>query len=318
VKNFALIGAGGFVAPRHLKAIKETGNELVAFLDPNDSVGVVDDYFPNAHFFTEYERFDRHVEKLRRQNHAGKVDYVSICSPNHLHDAHIRFTLRVGAHAICEKPVVLNPWNIEALSEIEKESETKVNTILQLRLHPAVMALKDDIKKQKPTIKQSVDLTYITSRGNWYLRSWKGNLEKSGGLATNIGIHFFDMLINIFGAVQNSTVHLNEPQRCAGVLELDNAMVRWFLSINANDLPENIKQKGQRTFRSIKIGDGEFDMSQGFTDLHTLSYREILAGNGFSLTDSLPAVTIAHQIRVAPVLGLKGNYHPILKNISLA
>lgn len=310
MKNFALIGAAGYIAPRHLKAIKETGNNLSAAVDKHDCVGVMDSYFPKAAFFTEFERFDRHLEKEKRENR--KADYISICTPNYLHDAHIRFALRYGAHAICEKPLVLNPWNVDHLLELQKESDFKVYNILQLRLHPSVIALKDKIEAE-PNKLHDVDLTYITSRGNWYYTSWKGDVHKSGGIATNIGIHFFDMLMWIFGPVQKRTVHLNEHDRASGYLELKNARVRWFLSINADTLPENIKKEGLSTYRSITIEGEEFEFSKGFNDLHTRSYENILAGNGFELSEAKPSINEAFEIRQATKSPLKNDYHPLAK-----
>ena len=295
MKNFALIGAAGYIAPRHLRAIKDTDNQLIAALDKFDSVGVMDSYFPKADFFVEFERFDRHIEKLKR---AGThLDYVSICTPNYLHDSHIRMALRRGADAICEKPLVLNPWNLDALKDIEKESGQRINTILQLRLHPSIIALKNKVDAEAKDGKYDVDLTYITSRGNWYDVSWKGDESKSGGIATNIGVHFYDMLSWIFGDVQENIVHLREKDKSAGYLEFKNARARWFLSINENDLPEQIKEKGQRTFRSITIDNQELEFSSGFTDLHTKSYQEILKGNGFGLKESEESIKIVHQIR---------------------
>lgn len=273
-KNFALIGAGGFIAVRHLRAIKDTGNELLAAFDPSDSVGIMDSYFPNTSFFVEYERFDRHIDKLRHSN--NKIDYVSICTPNYLHDSHIRFALRQGADAICEKPLVLNPWNVDALAEVERETGKRLNTILQLRLHPTIAELKKKMDADTSGKIYDIDLTYITSRGNWYFTSWKANEEKSGGIATNIGIHFFDMLAWIFGEPTLSQVHIMEPKRAAGYLELKKARVRWYLSVDNKALPEEVSAKGQRTYRSITIEGKEFEFSEGFTDLHTLSYQEIL------------------------------------------
>ncbi|MFY9243760.1 MAG: Gfo/Idh/MocA family oxidoreductase [Polaribacter sp.] len=295
MKNFALIGAAGYIAPRHLRAIKDTNNTLLAALDKFDSVGVMDSYFPNANFFVEFERFDRHIEKLKRNG--THLDYVSICTPNYLHDAHIRMALRSGADAICEKPLVLNPWNVDALADIERESGKKIHTILQLRLHPSIIALKKKMDAEKRNTKYEVDLTYITSRGKWYDISWKGDESKSGGIATNIGIHFFDMLSWIFGAVQENIVHVREKDRAAGYLEFEKARVRWFLSIDENALPNFIKEKGQRTFRSINIDNVELEFSDGFTDLHTKSYQEILKGNGFGLNDSSTSIQIVHDIR---------------------
>lgn len=309
--NFALIGAAGYIAPRHMKAIKETGNTLVAALDPHDAVGVIDSYFPDSAFFVEFERFDRHVEKLKRQGEDKKIHYVSIASPNYLHDAHVRFALRVGANAICEKPLVLNPWNIDALMELERESGKRVNTILQLRHHPAIIALKEKINSApRYSKKYDIDLTYITSRGRWYLISWKGNIDKSGGVATNIGIHFFDMLQWVFGGVRDNIVHVMEPTRAAGYLELENARIRWFLSLDSNDLPQQARLMKKTTYRSITINGEELEFSDGFTDLHTVSYQEILKGNGFGLADVRPCIEIAHNIREAKPIGAKGEYHP--------
>jgi UDP-N-acetyl-2-amino-2-deoxyglucuronate dehydrogenase len=305
--SFALIGAAGYVAPRHLKAIRETGHELIAAYDPADSVGVLDSYFPETAFFTEFERFDRHLDKLRR---AGKgVNYVSICSPNYLHDAHIRFGLRNGAHVICEKPLVLNPWNVEALKVNEAESGKKVSTILQLRLHPTIIGLREKVQSESHGRKHEVDLSYITSRGTWYYTSWKGDVQKSGGIATNIGIHFFDMLSWIFGPLEQNLVHLHTHDRAAGYLEFQKARVRWFLSINAQTLPP--EAQGKRTFRSITIDGESLEFSEGFTDLHTLSYQDILAGGGFGLDDAIPAIQLAHDIRTTQPIGLTGNYHPL-------
>jgi len=312
MKKFALIGAGGYVAPRHMKAIKETGNVLIAALDPNDSVGIIDSYFPNADFFTEFERFDRHLEKLRRENNQ-RIDYISICSPNYLHDAHIRFALRIGADAICEKPLVLNPWNVDALEEIARETGKTVNTILQLRLHPAILDLKKRVDKSPKGKKYDIDLAYITARGHWYMISWKGNVAKSGGVATNIGVHFFDILQWIFGEVKCNVVQLNEPQRAAGFLELEHARVRWFLSIMRDDLPQEPEHGKPVAYRSMTINDEEIDFSCGLTDLHTKSYQEILDGRGFDLQDTKPSVEIVSAIRRAKTIGLKGDYHPLLK-----
>lgn len=311
MKTFALIGAAGYIAPRHLKAIKETGNNLIAAMDKFDQVGILDSYFPNADFFTEFERFDRHIDKLRRVG--TKIDYVSICTPNYLHDAHIRFCLRHHADAICEKPLVLNPWNVDALSEIEIETGQRINNILQLRLHPSIIALKESTKDHSS--QYDVDLTYITSRGNWYANSWKGDISKSGGIATNIGIHFFDMLIWVFGKVSSSIVHAMQPDIAAGVLELENARVRWLLSINSDHLPKEVKQRGQRTFRSIKMGGKEIEFSEGFTDLHTRSYEEILAGKGFGLEHVRPSIELAYNIRHSTVASATSDHHPFLTSV---
>lgn len=312
MKKFALIGVGGYIAPRHLKAIKETDNVLVAALDKSDSVGILDSYFPDADFFTEFERFDRHLEKLRR-NEGQHVDYVSICSPNYLHDAHIRFALRIGADVICEKPLTLNPWNITALAEIEKETGRKINTILQLRLHPSVIALKERVDKAPKYKVFDIDLTYIASRGHWYMVSWKGDVSKSGGIVTNIGVHFFDMLSWIFGEVKESTVHLYEPRKAAGVLELQRGRVRWFLSLDRNDLPVAPEPGKPMTYRSITVDGEEIEFSGGFSDLHTESYRKALAGEGFTTQDVLTSVKVVSDIRNAEAIGLKGDYHPMLK-----
>lgn len=309
MKNFALIGTAGYIAPRHMKAIQDTNNRIVAALDPFDSVGIIDSYFPEADFFTEFERFDRHLEKLRREGR--NLDYTSVCTPNYLHDAHIRFGMRHGSDVICEKPIVLNPWNIEALEEIEQETGQKVYNILQLRLHPSVIALKEKVEKAGKDEKYDIDLTYITSRGNWYYTSWKGDTSKSGGIATNIGVHFYDMLQWIFGEVQENVVHVHTHDRAAGYLEFEKARVRWFLSINYDTLPAEVKQKGLRTYRSILIEEEEFEFSGGFTELHTRSYEGILAGEGFRISEAKPAIQIVHDIRYAEPVGLKGNYHPL-------
>ena len=303
MRNFALIGAAGYVAPRHMRAIQETGNVLVAALDPNDSVGIIDSYFPEASFFVEFERFDRHVDKLRRIGQ--KIDYVSICSPNYLHDAHIRFALRSGADAICEKPLVLNPWNLDALEEIEKETGKKVYNILQLRVHPSLIALKEKIDKEweQKKKKYKIDLTYITSRGKWYFISWKGDLQKSGGVATNIGIHFFDMLIWIFGAVKHQEVHYSEPlKKMAGYVELEKAEVRWFLSVDVRDLPEEAVKKQKRTYRSITVDGEEIEFSGVFADLHTIVYQDIMQGGGFGIAEARPSIELVYRIRnIQPV-----------------
>lgn len=307
-KKFALIGAAGYIAPRHMKAIRDTGNNLVAAFDPNDSVGVIDSYFPDAAFFTEFERFDRHVEKLRRIG--DKLDYVSICSPNYLHDAHMRFGLRSGADVICEKPIVLNPWNIDALLEIEKETDHHIYTILQLRLHDNIIALKKKVDAAPKDKVFEFDLTYQTSRGNWYYSSWKGDVAKSGGIATNIGVHFFDMLGWVFGTLKENIVHVHTHDRAAGFLEFERARVRWFLSIDYDTIPENIKQTGKRTFRSLEIDGDQIEFSDGFTELHTHSYQDILSGGGFKIDASRQAIEIVHDIRTKTPIGLKGDYHP--------
>lgn len=311
MENFALIGAAGYIAPRHMKAIKDTGNRLVAALDKFDSVGIMDSYFPEADFFTEYERFDRHMEKLKRQGQ--DINYVSICSPNYLHDAHIRFGLRHGAHVICEKPLVLNPWNAAALQEIEEETGKNVYCILQLRLHPSVIELKKQVEAAPPDTTWDIDLTYLTARGHWYYTSWKGQPEKSGGIATNIGVHFYDMLMWIFGPVQKSTVHLHTHDRASGLLVLERARVRWFLSINYDVIPDHIKKTGARTYRSLKIADQEFEFSGGFTELHTRSYEHILGGEGFGIGEAIAAIDLVHDIRNAKTTGLDGTEHSLAR-----
>ncbi len=311
MKQFALIGAAGYIAPRHLRAIRDTGNTLVAALDTFDSVGIMDSFFPQTAFFVEFERFDRHIEKLRRTG--NPIDYVSICSPNYLHDAHIRFALRNHANVICEKPLVLNPWNIDALLDIERESDRHAYTILQLRLHPSIIALKEKIENSPADEIFDVDLTYLTSRGNWYYTSWKGDVTKSGGIATNIGVHFYDMLSWVFGEVKMNKVHVHTHDRAAGYLEFDRARVRWFLSINADTLPDHVREKGQSTYRSITIDNEEIEFSKGFTDLHTASYQHILDGNGFGIGEARQSIGIVHNIRTAELSPLVGDYHPLAK-----
>ena len=310
INNFGLIGAAGFVAPRHLRAVKDNGQNLLAAYDPNDSVGVIDSYFPDASFFTEYERFDRHCEKLRRAGEEKRLRYFSICSPNYLHDAHIRFALRADAHAICEKPLVLNPWNADALKSLEKETGKKVYTILQLRYHPSILALKKKIDSSGNSKKHDIVLTYITPRGKWYHYSWKGDLMKSGGIATNIGVHFFDMLTWIFGKSVKNTLHIHKKDKASGLIELENANVKWFLSIDRNDL-----KAGDKTFRSITLDGEEIEFSEGFTDLHTVSYKEILEGRGFGIDEARPSIEAVYDIRNAEPVGKKGEYHPLIKNI---
>lgn len=311
MKNFALIGAAGYIAPRHLKAIKDTGNTLVAALDPFDSVGIMDSYFPNSDFFTEFERFDRHIEKIKRNG--TNLDYVSICTPNYLHDAHMRFGLNRGADVICEKPIVLNPWNLEALQDKEKETGNNIYNILQLRLHQSVIDLKNKIDNGPKDKIYDIDLAYLTSRGHWYYTSWKGDVKKSGGIATNIGVHFFDMLGWIFGKIKSNVVHIHTHDRASGYLEFERARVRYFLSINYNTIPEDVRAKGLRTYRAITIGDATFEFSGGFTELHTRSYEHILSGKGFGLEDSKQAISIVHDIRHQNPIGLKGDYHPFAK-----
>ena len=299
MKNFALIGAAGYIAPRHMKAIKDTGNNLLAALDPFDSVGIIDSYFPNAHFFTEFERFDRHLEKLRRKG--TPVDYVSICSPNYLHDAHIRFGLRIGASVICEKPVVLNPWNVDALQELEAEYPGNIYNILQLRLHPSVIELKKKIEAGPKDAVYDIDLQYYTSRGKWYQISWKGDLSKSGGIATNIGVHFYDMLLWIFGDVLENEVYEHGKSKARGFLRMEKARVNWVLSVDYDNIPEEIRATGARTFRSLRIGNEEFEFSGGFTELHTKSYEGILAGQGFRIHETYKAIQLVHNIRNATI-----------------
>lgn len=316
-KKFGLVGAAGFIAPRHLDAIRNTGNEVLAAIDPNDSVGILDSYFPEAHFFVEFERFDRHIDKLYRKNGRHQIDYISICSPNYLHDAHVRFALRSGADAICEKPLVLNPWNIDGLEKMEKETGHKVNTILQLRLHPSVAALRERSIYSADT-KHDVEVTYITSRGRWYQMSWKGDERKSGGIATNIGVHFFDMLHFVFGAVQENRVHFHSSSRAAGYLELDKARVRWFLSLESDDLPKEVAERGQRTYRSIIVDGAEFECSGGFAGLHQLSYEQLLAGKGFGLDDSRVAIEVVSDIRNAKPARKRDESHPMLHHVKKA
>ena len=309
-RNFAITGVGGYIAPRHLKAIRDTGNRLVAAADPNDSVGVLDRYFSNVEFFKEFERFDRHLDKLRRAGEGERVHYLSVCSPNYLHDAHCRLALRLGADVICEKPVVLNPWNIDALHELEHESGRRIFTVLQLRVHPVLQALRERIRAEAKSGRHEVTLSYVTSRGPWYLVSWKGQKERSGGLATNIGIHFFDLLIWLFGDAGESVVHYSDARRTSGTLELDRARVSWFLSIDPADLPPAAVAAGQPTFRSITMDGTEVEFSEGFTELHTEIYRRILAGDGFGLEDALPSIRLAHAIREATADGDLAAAHP--------
>lgn len=311
MKNFALIGAAGYIAPRHYKAIRDTGNTLLAAYDPFDNVGIIDSYFPKTAFFTEFERFDRHISKLQRSD--SKIDYTTVCSPNYLHDSHIRFALRSGTNVVCEKPLVLNPWNAEALLDIEKETGKQVSNVLQLRLHPNIIKLKEKIDASPADKVYDFDLTYITSRGNWYYTSWKGDVAKSGGIATNIGIHFFDMLSWLFGEVKGNIVHLHTHDRAAGFLEFGKARVRWFLSINTDTLPVAVREKGLNTYRSLMLEGQEIEFSDGFADLHTKAYDEIIKGNGYGIADALPSIHIAHYIRHAQAVGLQGDYHPLAK-----
>ena len=319
MKNFALIGVAGYIAPRHLMAIKDTGNNLVAAMDRCDSVGIMDSYFPDASFFTEFERFDRHVDKLRLKGD-NPIDYVSITTPNYLHDAHMRWGMKSGADVICEKPLVLNPWNIDALQEVEKRTGKKIYNILQLRLHPSIITLKEKIQKElkeNPNKIYDIDLTYLTSRGKWYFISWKGDEAKSGGIASNIGVHFYDMISWIFGKVEENIVHLKTQFANAGYLKLKNARVKWFLSVNYDYIPEDIKKAGQRTYRSITVNGDEIEFSGGFTDLHTVSYEEILKGNGFGLDEARNSIEIVSTIRNLEPLGLKGDFHPFCKKVTV-
>ncbi len=310
--NFALTGVAGYVAPRHLKAIRDTGNCLVAAMDPHDSVGILDGFFPDVAFFAEFERFDRHLEKLRRLGESERVDYVSICSPNHLHDAHIRLALRTGADAICEKPLVLNPWNLDALVELEIETGRRVFTILQLRVHPALIDLRERLAADTSGGRHKVVLTYVTSRGPWYRYSWKGDVARSGGIATNIGVHFFDLLMWLFGDMKYSQVHLNQEDRASGAIALENADVSWFLSIDRRDLPVDPEEGKPATYRSIAVDGEEIDFTKGFTDLHTAVYREILAGRGFGIEDARPSVELVQRIRHQSPENRPDGLHPFL------
>jgi len=316
MKNFALTGLAGYIAPRHLKAIKDTGNRLVAAVDPHDSVGIIDSFFPNASFFTEVERFDRHIEKSRREKSGEKIDYLTICSPNHLHDAHIRLALRVGADAICEKPLVMNPWNLDVLQELEKEYDQRVWTILQLRLHPSLIELKKKLSKVDNGKRHKVKLTYITSRGLWYHYSWKGEKEKSGGIGTNIGIHFFDMLMWIFGEPDATELYVRQDNQMGGFLELPNADVEWYLSLEPEDIPGNADES-QRTYRSISVDGEEIEFSGGFTDLHTRVYEETLAGNGFGIDDARPSIELVHKLRTMDLTEKPtGLVHPSIEKLN--
>ena len=314
-KNFAMTGVAGYIAPRHLKAIKETQNNLLAAVDPHDSVGLLDSHFPDAKFFTEFERFDRHIDKLRRQGEEKRVHYVTICSPNYLHDAHVRFALRIGADAICEKPLVINPWNLDALQELEAETGRKVNTVLQLRLHPDLIALKQRVDAEGASTRHRVCLTYVTTRGRWYDVSWKGSEERSGGIVTNIGIHFFDLLMWLFGPVEQSTVHLHDARRVAGALELAKARVVWFLSADPRDLPFPPQPGVRTTFRSITVDGIDVEFSDGFTDLHTRVYEEVLAGRGFGIDVVRPSIELSASIRHAPVTTATVDRHPNLAQV---
>lgn len=311
-RRFALVGAGGYIAPRHLQAIHATGNQLVAAVDPQDSVGILDRYFPHTRFFTEVERFDRFMEKARRHGEESAIEYVSVCSPNYLHDAHARLALRVGAHTICEKPLVISPWNLDALQEIEAETERRIYTVLQLRLHPSMIQLKERLESERSGERKEVCLTYITRRGPWYHVSWKGLEEKSGGLAMNIGVHFFDILLWLFGGLEASEVHVRTDKKQSGTLELARARVRWFLSVDAGDLPEECIERGQSAYRSITIDGEEVEFTSGFEDLHTRTYEQILAGKGFGIEDARPSLDVVHAVRTSEPIGVRGEVHPIL------
>lgn len=310
--NFAITGVGGYIAPRHLRAIRDTGNILVAALDPNDSVGVLDQYGLNVRYFPEYERFDRHLEKLRREPEEKRVHYVSVCSPNYLHDAHCRLAMRIGADVICEKPLVINPWNLDQLQEIEAETGRRINSVLQLRLHPKLIEVRDKLLQKRSGKQHEVCLTYITARGAWYHVSWKGSPEKSGGIATNIGVHFFDMLLWMFGSLGECRVYHSDPYRMAGFLDLEYARVRWFLSVDAADLPFPAQPGQKTTFRSITVDDEEVEFTEGFSDLHTRVYEEALVGRGFGIEDVRPSIDLTYCIRTSDLSPLDGMEHPLL------
>lgn len=311
--NFAAIGVAGYIAPRHLRAIRDTGNRLVAAVDSNDSAGILDQYSENVRFFSEIERFDRHLEKLRRRSERERVHYVSIMSPNYLHDAHCRLALRVNAHVICEKPLVINPWNLDQLSVIEAESEGKVNTVLQLRVHPALLKLKDKIDNEDSHHQFDVRLSYIAGRGPWYDVSWKGIPEKSGGITTNIGIHFFDMLGWLFGEPGEIRQYLSEVRRMSGFIEFERAKVRWFLSVDADDLPVPVQHGQPKTYRSITVDGEEIEFSGGFNDLHTRVYEKTLVGNGFGIEEARPSIELTYRIRNSPLLPIDDLAHPLLR-----
>jgi UDP-N-acetyl-2-amino-2-deoxyglucuronate dehydrogenase len=314
MKNFAIIGIAGFIAPKHLKAVKETGNNLVAAMDRHDAVGIMDNYFPDAAFFTEIERFDRFLEKQRRDQNGSPIDYLSVCTPNYLHDSHCRLALRLGANAICEKPLVVSPWNLDQLRELEQEYQRKVYSVLQLRLHPELIRLKEEAAQSDSSgKKKEIYLTYITRRGKWYHQSWKGDIERSGGVSMNIGIHFFDFLVWIYGSPVRSFLHLNQPSRMAGVLELEKARIRWFLSVDESDLPAQAREKGAHAFRSITVDGEEIDLSKGFTDLHTEVYRDILNGGGFGIEESQPAIELVYQIRTSTPVSYGDVVHPFVQ-----
>ena len=297
MKNFALIGVAGYIAPRHLKAIQETGNRLVAAVDPNDAVGILDRYSYEIRYFREIERFDRHVDKLRRGPEADRIDWISICSPNYLHDSHIRLALRNGANALCEKPIVINPWNLDALQQLEIETGRRVFTVLQLRVHPQLVALREQLRARTAPRRVQVSLVYVTSRGPWYQVSWKGSEEKSGGIGTNIGVHLFDLLIWLFGKPRRSTLSVKEGSRMGGELELEQADVRWFLSTDRRDLPDEPRAQGKTTYRQITIDESPVEFSEGFADLHTDVYRRTLQGQGFGIEDARPSIELVSRLR---------------------
>lgn len=311
-KHFALTGAAGFIAPKHMQAIKDSGGTLAAAIDPHDSVGILDRYFPNAKFFTEVERFDRFLEKRRRSDHEPSIDYVSICSPNYLHDSHVRLALRVNAHAICEKPLVINPWNLEQLEEFEQDHNRRVYTVLQLRQHPTIKRLKQEIEQEANPTRRDICLTYITRRGSWYHTSWKGDSAKSGGLSMNIGIHFFDFLLWLYGSAQRNLLHVSTENKMSGCLELEHARVRWFLSVDESELPAKVRAEGGYAYRSITIDGEELDLSTGFTELHTEVYREILAGGGYGIADARPAIELVYHIRNTVPSMASGFGHPLI------
>lgn len=315
-RNFGLVGAAGFVAPRHMKAIKDTGNRLIAATDPHDNVGVLDGYFPEVRFFTEIERFDRHLEKLRRKGDDQRMHYLSVCSPNYLHDSHVRLALRLGADAICEKPLVINPWNLDELAELEHETGRRIYTVLQLRHHPALQAVRARLLASPPKKPLEVVLTYMSRRGAWYHVSWKGSAEKSGGLAMNLGVHFFDLLTWLFGPMSSSAVHLAQPSRMAGALTLERANVRWFLSVDGDDLPKVARDAGKSAWRSLTIDGDEVEFSDGFGDLHTRVYERVLAGEGLGLTEARPSIELLQKIRAASVeTAPAGQVHPFLERV---
>ena len=311
-KNFAIIGVGGYIAPRHLRAVRDTGNHLIAAVDPKDSVGILDQFGYDVSFFTEIERFDRHLEKLRRGPEENRIHYISVCSPNYLHDAHCRLAMRVGADVICEKPLVINPWNLDSLEEIEAETGCKVNTVLQLRVHPELLKLRQELQSDKSGQQHDVVLTYITSRGIWYHISWKGQEEKSGGVATNIGVHFFDLLLWLFGPPGEVKLYHADEKSMSGFIELENARVRWFLSVDVSDLPDSARRAGKTTFRSITVDGQEVEFSEGFTDLHTRVYEETLAGHGFGISDARPSIALTHRIRTSEISAIDNLAHPKL------